>query len=233
MAENYKLPGSSYEEFVKIIKAYATGKVGVAMSLDTVAQTAGMDKTIVSRNNGFLLQLSLISEGSKKSPTKEGIDLGRAYNLKMDDEVAKLWRTLIENDEFLSRMLSAIKIRNGMEKTSFVNHILYSSGSNNNNSTRAGASTIIEIYKVAQLVEETDGKIIAKDESQIDTTANYPSVSVSDCEKSNAQTALTTVPVFPSSSNSTISINININVNADEVDLLSEKIKKLIESLNQ
>lgn len=37
MSETYKLPGSSYEEFVKIIKAYATGKNGIPMTLDTVA----------------------------------------------------------------------------------------------------------------------------------------------------------------------------------------------------
>lgn len=167
MSETYKLPGSSYEEFVKIIKAYATGKNGIPMTLDTVAQTAGMDKTIVSRNNGFLVQLSLISEGNKKSPTQDGIDLGRAYTLKMVDEIIRLWRNIIEADEFLSRMLSAIKIRNGMEKTSFINHIIYSSGSNNNNNTRAGASTIIEIYKVAGLVQETDGKIVAYEDEEI------------------------------------------------------------------
>ena len=51
MAETYKLPGSSYEEFVKIIKAYATGKNGIPMTLDAVAQTAGMDKTVVCRNH--------------------------------------------------------------------------------------------------------------------------------------------------------------------------------------
>ena len=59
MSETYKLPGSSYEEFVKIIKAYATGKNGIPMTLDTVAQTAGMDKTIVSRNN-LLLKMESI-----------------------------------------------------------------------------------------------------------------------------------------------------------------------------
>ena len=158
MADNYKLPGSSYEEFVKIIKAYSTGKLGSPMSLETLAQTTGMDKTIANRNNGFLVQLSLISEGNKKAPTQEGIDLGRAYSLKIDDQVMSLWRTIIEKDEFLTRMLSAIKIRNGMEKTSFINHILYSSGNGNNNNSRAGASTIIEIYKVAGLVQEADGK---------------------------------------------------------------------------
>ncbi len=232
MAENYKLPGSSYEEFVKIVKAYSTGKVGIPMSLDTVAQTTGMDKTIVSRNNGFLVQIGLISEGNKKSPTQEGIDLGRAYTLKMEDQIAYVWRNIINNDEFLSRMLSAIKIRNGMEKTSFINHILYSSGSSNNNSTRAGASTIVEIYKIAGLVNESDGKIEAVDDE------NIADVSVAETEAQKPRTETITTPVttiqLPQSKlNGNISLNINIDVKVDELDVLSEKIKTLIESLKQ
>ena len=41
MAEMYKLPGSSYEELIKIIKAYSLGKSGVAVSLDELVQATG------------------------------------------------------------------------------------------------------------------------------------------------------------------------------------------------
>ena len=229
MSEAYKLPGSSYEEFVKIIKAYATGKIGIPMTLETVAQTAGMDKTIVSRNNGFLVQLSLISDGNKKSPTQEGLDLGRAYSLKMGEQVAKIWKAIIEKDEFLSRMLSAIKIRNGMEKSSFINHILYSSGSSNNNSTRAGASTIVEIYKVAGLVEENDGKIIALDEESIDVNDDTDAVVKKEQNSETIQPVKST-QVY---SDNKIIININIDAKVEDLDVLSDKLKILIENINQ
>ena len=50
MSEIYKLPGSSYEELIKIIRAYAAAsKNGAAVSLAEVAQSTGMDKTIISR----------------------------------------------------------------------------------------------------------------------------------------------------------------------------------------
>ncbi len=234
MADNYKLPGSSYEEFVKILKAYSTGKVGIPMSLDNVAQTAGMDKTIVSRNNGFLVQLSLISEGNKKSPTQEGIDLGRAYTHKVDDQIVLIWRTLIEKDEFLSRMLSAIKIRNGMEKTSLVNHILYSSGSSNNNNTRAGASTIIEIYKVAGLVQEADGKIVAfEDEDVVVPEVSYSMNQAAHSSEQTSNIPAASIQIPQKAMTGGITININIDVSVDEIDTLSEKIKSLIENLKQ
>lgn len=234
MAENFKLPGSSYEELIKIVKAYATGKVGIPMSLEVVAQTAKMDKTIVSRNNGFLVQLALISEGNKKAPTQLGSDLGRAYSLNMNEQIIQIWQTAIEGNEFLTRMLSAIKIRNGMERTEFVNHILYSSGSSTNNNTRTGASTIIEIYKAAQLVTEDDGKIVATEE---DNSASIDDSRTPQPVIGGANSANVISIPFPLPSataiHSSINININLDASIDDFDLLHEKIKMLIKSLNE
>lgn len=233
MAENFKIPGSSYEELIKIIKAYGTAKVGMPMSLDAVAQTAGMDKTIVSRNNGFLVQLGIISEGNKKSPTQFGSDLGRAYSLKMDEQIVDLWRTSIDSDEFLSRMLSAIKIRNGMEKSSFINHILYSSGSNTNNNTRAGAATIIEIYKTAKLVEEIDGKIVAldvaKDSNEMGNVVSEGALQTITNTEPDTQFPIKSIKM----AGTNITININLSPSMDDLDVLPEKLIRLINTLNE
>ena len=70
MTDVYKLPTSSYEELVKIIKAYGAGKVGVSVSLDDLVKSSGMSRTVISKNNGFLVQAGLITEGNKKSPTE-------------------------------------------------------------------------------------------------------------------------------------------------------------------
>lgn len=234
MAENFKLPGSSYEELIKIVKAYATGKVGVPMSLEVVAQTAKMDKTIVSRNNGFLVQLTLISEGNKKAPTQLGSDLGRAYSLSMNEEIIQIWQNAIETNEFLTRMLSAIKIRNGMERTEFVNHILYSSGSSTNNNTRTGASTIIEIYKAAQLIIEDDGKIIATERDTLakNEDSRVPQSTMGETNSANVISVPVSIP-SATTTHSSISININLDVSLENFDLLHEKIKLLIKSLNE
>ena len=41
MADNFKLPGSSYEEIIKIIKAYSSGKEGQAQPLDAIQELIG------------------------------------------------------------------------------------------------------------------------------------------------------------------------------------------------
>lgn len=231
MADNFKLPGSSYEEIVKIIKAYSVGKEGQPQTLDAIAQTTGMDRTIVSRNNGFLMQMELLSEGAKKTPTDECFSLGRAYTLNISEEIQKIWRRLIDNCEFLTRMLSAIKIRNGMDKTSFCSHILYSAGSTTS-AAKVGANTIIEIFKAAGIVGEEDGKIIA-----IDNSADREDVSKEshtenlDMEKATAVVGSVSKPM--NCSNGIINININIDASVSEIEELSEKIKLLLKSINE
>lgn len=229
MAENFKLPGSSYDEFTKIILAYASGRSGQPMSLDVVAQYASMDKTIVSRNNGFLVQCGLVSEGNQKAATELGIKLGRAYQLKMDTEISRIWRELIENDEFLTRMLSAIRIRKAMEKTAFINHIVYSSGSTAGKNAKTGAATLVELLKVAGFVSEQDGQIIATDENtevlEYEENKENGKANISDSYHQEVYSQYVCTP------HGTININININVAPDDLDTLSEKLKTLIESL--
>lgn len=75
MAETFKLPASSLEEIIKIIQAYANEKEGILLSLDDITQSTGIPRTVVSGNNGFLVQIGLITEGNKKSATDIGLSL--------------------------------------------------------------------------------------------------------------------------------------------------------------
>lgn len=228
MADNFKLPGSSYEEIIKIIKAYSSGKEGQAQPLDAIAQASGIDRTIVSRNNGFLLQMQLLTEGAKKTPTSECFLLGRAYSLNIKEEVQRIWRTLIENNEFLTRMLSAIRIRNGMDKTALINHIMYSAGSTTS-ASKVGANTIIELFKDAGMAMEEDGKILAisKDYS-VEENEKEASPQIIDDEPS---VKMSDVKQVKNGANAVV--NININVTIDQLDELSDKIRLLLNAINE
>lgn len=95
MAETFKLPCSSYEELIKLFQAYANTKEGTALSLDEITQATGVPRTIVSKNNGFMVQVGLITEGNKKAATETGRALGRAYTSKITDEVERIWKEII------------------------------------------------------------------------------------------------------------------------------------------
>lgn len=94
MAETFKLPCSSYEELIKLFQAYANTKEGTALSLDEITQATGVPRTIVSKNNGFMVQVGLITEGNKKAATETGRALGRAYALSA--HISKKHRGMIE-----------------------------------------------------------------------------------------------------------------------------------------
>ncbi len=226
MAEIFKLPTSSLDEVIKIIQAYSSEKEGSILSLDDLSKSTGMAKTVVSANNGFLVQTGIITEGNKKSSTEVGRNLGRAYASKIEYEISRLWNEIINESDFLTRMISAVRIRNGMDRTSLLNHIVYSSGLKDNKQSRTGANAIIDLFKSICIFEENDGKITVL-ERTLSSDSNYTEskkeISVNKPETENFQST---------SNKGNITINININCNVNDLDGLSEKLKNLLDSLS-
>ena len=230
MAESFKLPAASLEELIKIIQAYANEKEGAILSLDDISQSTGIPRTSISGNNGFLVQIGLITEGSKKSATDIGRDLGRAYISKLDDEIERLWKVVVSENDFLNRMISAVRIRNGMDRSSFLNHIIYSSGQKDTKQNRTGAGAIIEIMKSVNILNETDGKLTIAETSEIEKNTNHTGVvSQSATEKTASQSFKVSSPQIGNS----IVININIDCSVSDLDNLAEKINSLLNGLSQ
>lgn len=236
MSETFKLPASSYEELIKIIKAYASSKNGQAMSLDDLAQSSGMITTIISKNNGFLVELELISSGKSKTPTDTCIQLGRAYSHEILDDAIAIWREIIENNEFLNKMISALRIRGGMDRANFVNHIIYSSGMDSTKSSKAGAGAIIEILKFANYAEDKDGKILATSQVKISSTSN----DAVRCEPTSSiggktvQTNEIAKPIYSKNLNGCqIVLNLNISGEINDLDGLAEKVNDFIKKLSE
>lgn len=229
MAETFKLPASSLEEIIKIIQAYANEKEGILLSLDDITQSTGIPRTVVSGNNGFLLQIGLITEGNKKSATDIGRSLGRAYISKIDYELERIWKEIIAENDFLNRMVSAVRIRNGMDRTNFLNHIIYSSGQKDTTKNRTGANAVIEILKSVNVINEVDGKLTvteimeAEESEQIVTDET---IDTSQTTRPNPH------PVTNIQTEQSITINININCSVSEMDELTDKIQKLIKGLS-
>lgn len=232
MAETFKLPASSYEELLKLFQAYANTKEGVALSLDQINQLTGISRTTVSKNNGFMVQVGLITEGNKKAATDIGRDLGRAYASKIDYEVERIWKEITTENDFLSRMISAVRIRNGMDRTNFINHIIYSSGIKDSKEARAGAGAIVEILKSVNILNETDGKITVIEEKTLDTTIQ------SNVDEEVKETKIKNITqakeeLLSSSIHHGVVINVNINCSPNDLDMLGEKIKILLQKISE
>ena len=116
MSDIFKLPGSSYKELQKIIQAYGTSKKGSVVQLDELSQSSGAPSTVISRNNGFLVQIKLVTEGKKKSATDLGRKLASAYVNDIEEEVCRIWKEIIDANDFLSRMVTTVRIKGEMDK---------------------------------------------------------------------------------------------------------------------
>lgn len=228
MAELFKLPSSSYDELVKIIKAYSGAKEGTVQTLDDVAQSTKIDRTTVSANNGFLVQIGIITEGHKKGTTDSGRLLGRAYNSKIEAEVSRIWYELINDNDFLNRMISALRIRERMEKNEFLNHIVYSSGQNNSSKIKTGAGAIIEIFKIANVLIENDGKLEIIENTIIDD--KYENKQVVGLSQ-NINKAIN--QKNGDLKNVNLNINIDITCNVENIDELSQKLKIFLKEITE
>lgn len=164
MADTFRLPVSSYEEIIKIIRAYGNGRVGVSVSLDELVKSSGISKFILSKNNGFLVQVELITQGNKKSPTETCKKLATAYAMNIQDEISVIWKSILNKDDFIHSMLSFVGVKSRVSREQFINHMVYSANCGNSTAYKTGAATIIEIMKLSDMICEDNGYITLLEE---------------------------------------------------------------------
>jgi len=220
MAEEFKLPGSSFEELTRIIQAY--GRTRGEVSVSEVASILGIDKTTVSRNNGFLTSLDIIEGGQKKAITPRGHALARA--LEHDVDVQVQWRQVVQENDFLQRILAAVKIRSGMEPAVLRSHIAYSAGQARTRASMAGTGAVIRILEEAGVLREEGGKLVVSEGAAPDEE----DVSEPEHDKSTMQRGLRS-----SFAGANVSVQVVINANVDEIPELGVRLRKLIEDLSK
>lgn len=230
MGEEFKLPGTSYDELVKIIKAYNQAK---ETSLEEIQKLCGLSTSTISRDSGFLLSTNIIEGGKTRTITNKGAQLARALEHNILDQIASSWRDILSDNDFFQKMISAIKIRNGMDPQSFHSHIAYSSGQSKTSYTKIGATAVIEILKVSQLVVESDGKLVYNQNLFLEKSKQEVKTEISCTNELNDQKE-NEFSLSKQVKNSHININIDIRIVAkvSEMEELGEKLKILLNNLN-
>lgn len=172
MAEEISLPSSSRGELEKIIKGY--GHVGKEVDLDTLSKLTAIGRTTISPNNPFLAHVGIIAGGKKKQITEPGKKLSRALDHNIEEQISASWRELIRGNEFLSNVVSTIRIKGGMTSDDVMGHVLFASGAKNTKANRTGAKTVTDLLLLSGLVEENNGKLrVAAPTPQATTTEDF------------------------------------------------------------
>ena len=243
MTDEFKLPGSSFQELSKIIQGYAT--LGKAASLSDVSKViGGMDPTTISRNTGFLVATGILEPGKNKSATSLGVSLGNALTHDQHEEIGRLFGEVIRGSEFLRSVISAIRIRKGMDENALRSHIAYSAGAKKGNSTTTGAGTVIEVLENGGTIISEDGKFVVAPvdsmSSQVDAeTSKQKSVPEQERQyrPENGSSKVSVAPRFDtplaSSGGLEIKINIDVSCTADELDTLGQKLRQVLVDLKE
>jgi hypothetical protein len=188
-----------------------------------------MGESRVSKNSGFLISVGLVTEGKAKGATSLGRRLANALEHDQPTEIAAAWREVVQQSEFLRRMVAAVRIRKGMDINDLQSHIAYSAGVPKNPDTMLGARTLANILVISGLVLEQDGKLAA--------VAPVPPANTQDVVRQPGIGAPQAFPAFevsaPSVSGASVQlrVNLNITVSADELPALGKLLRKMIEDL--
>src|SRR5206468_2795267 len=81
----------------------------------------------------------------------------------MTDEIVRSWRRVLIGKEFIEKVLSAVRIRRGMERSALQAHVAFTAGHPRNKPVMTGAATVVDILMAAQLLIDSEGKLIATD----------------------------------------------------------------------
>lgn len=227
----FKLGRSSFDEVKNIIKGYA--HLGDNVKIDDVVKLLGISKTTISGNNSFLTELGLIEGKQTKQVTPLGKNLGRALEHSHAEDTKKYLREVVQGSEFLSNIVSAIRIKGGMTLDDLASHILYASGQPNTRDNTAGARAVADLLAESGLLVETDGRLqvtITPGQEQIEAL----SVPV---PPENSQVALTPPDKTPTPAprvqvvpTATIAINIQLHLPETEN---AEVYKRLFKALRE
>jgi len=166
--KEFKLPHSSFNELKKLLIAFAKSKS--PNSLDDLNKLTGIHKTLISSNNGFLESIGVITCGNKKEATETGKKLGIALSNSMEDEAAEQLRSLLTENQFIESMITALSIK-PRSKEDFQSHIAYSLGKEHKGRNATGCATLVELFQIADIVEENEGLLKPKG-SEIDGTTS-------------------------------------------------------------
>jgi hypothetical protein len=232
--EKFKLPQSSYEELSKVIKAY--GHLFEPKPLDEISKFIGLNRTIISGNAGFLVGVGILEPGAKKVPTANGRKLAHALEHNMPDEIRTWWRQIVSGNDFLTRLLAAIRIRSGMDQQTLEAHIAYSAGQPKKPQFMTGARTVIDILRAAELIKEVDGKYMADyaQSALAEPTAATDIQSAPNLDAAMQRPAETVVSSALATVQSGLSVRIQININCTPAEMpsLGIHLKKLMEELS-
>ena len=241
MAEDFSLPKSSFGELLKMVQAYAVAdqrSKGEPLLVPEVANAAGVHRSLLSRNSKFFQSLGIIQGGQKKTLTDSGRALGLAASHSDEDRIRSSLARLVDDSDFLSRIVSAVRIRGGMDHPTLLSHIGITAGAPKSSETTTGATAIVQLLIAAGRLLDEGGTLRAvaadsysEDQESLDLVSVRPSVEqaapVRVAESHRLRLGGETVPSLTGNSGA-VTVNITLNIDSDNVSEARALLREIL-----
>ena len=136
-------------------------------------------------------------------------------------------------------MVSAVKLREGMLRPTVQAYIAHAAGQPRNNPVMTGAGAIVEILKMAGLLREEAGELVATFDEWPEPDGPAPPGEPEDAPEETPKEPPTEVsatvealPPSPAGAAPAVTIHVQVRCTADEIEDLGPKLKALIAELS-
>ena len=235
----FNLPHSHYEELTEVIKAYSHHSQPAGT--DEVSRLVGLRPTVLKGNVGFLIAVDILEPGTMKALTPAGRKLAHALERDSPVDIRMWWRRIILHNGFLKDLLSAIKIRDGMDQQALESHIVDSAGYPETMGYLSNARTLIDILKAAELIVERNEEYILETVGLGQHDGLGPAVQRA-ADVGNAQTVEQEPPAVrtriaqpQTQANGVVQVSIQVNINCPPVDVedLVERLRRMLGEITE
>jgi hypothetical protein len=205
-------------------------QVGTKTSLGEIAKIMGSDPTTVSRNVSFLVAIGVIDGGRDKGITPLGARLGRAIEFGQDEQSSKAWREALADVPLVQRLLSAIRVRGGMDGQTLQTQIVYTAGVSKSSGAMTGGAAVVEMLRAAHLIIERDGKYIAPSTAESSPSSD---IEVQELPVEHTSVVERRVVLSDNSDNLQLRVDVRINVTAtpEELQNIGASLRQLVQEL--
>ena len=186
---SFRLPGQDLPELEKVVRAYCP--YHEELSPQELAERAAVPKVQISRNAGFLVDFGVLEEQSKHCYKYKLGPRGRRLADALSEEPPDrgAWCDILDSSGHLHSILQPLRVgqQQGTDKERFVQSLFQmakKTGQTHELSERykRGATALIEVLKVAGIVEEKEHKLFLLLKNKCGTSDNNALLSTSDID---------------------------------------------------
>lgn len=233
----FSLPGTGYDILAQTIQGY---KLASGLSSATeVAQKAGIsNRTQVSANNKFLLNLGIIEkDGRKKKITPDGEELALALANSAGEEVEEAWKEVFLGTQEIRELLEMINVQQSIPKEDISGRIASSLGMMKTDKNARKISRLVDLLERAGLIqkdgdsyslvpdslENTDSDDSGSEEASVEKNGSSQS---EESEKSTSENSRERVNFEHPSLSIAVQIYVDSSATAEQIDHVFSSMAK-------